>query len=74
MKVSLCGLKIEDRHRGDVDRLADQLEVPITLSLEDALDYISDDELVETTPQSIRIRKKYLNESERKKAERGENN
>ncbi len=57
--------------RAKNEGLADQLEVPITLSLEDALDYIGDDELVETTPQSIRIRKKYLNENERKKAGRG---
>jgi GTP-binding protein len=53
--------------RAKNEGLADQLEVPLTLSLEDALDYIDDDELVEITPQSIRIRKKYLNENERKK-------
>jgi GTP-binding protein len=56
--------------RAKNEGLADQLEVPVTLSLEDALDYISDDELVEITPQNIRIRKKYLNENERKKASR----
>jgi GTP-binding protein len=56
--------------RAKNEGLADQLEVPVTLSLEDALDYIGDDELVEITPQNIRIRKKYLNESERKKANR----
>ena len=37
------------------------------LSLEEALEFIDDDELVEVTPKSIRIRKKYLNESERKR-------
>jgi GTP-binding protein len=42
--------------------------VPLTLTLEDALDYINDEELVEITPQNVRIRKKYLNENERKKA------
>ncbi len=56
--------------RAKNEGLADQLEVPVTLSLEDALDYIGDDELVEITPQNIRIRKKYLNESERKKVGR----
>jgi len=45
-----------------------QLETPLTLSLEDALDYIADDELVEITPKNIRIRKKYLTENERKRA------
>ena len=54
--------------RAKNEGLADQLEVPITLTLEDALDYIDDEELVEITPANIRIRKKYLNESERKKS------
>ncbi|MGC9599147.1 MAG: translational GTPase TypA [Minisyncoccia bacterium] len=57
--------------RAKNEGLATQLEVPLTLSLEDALDYIGDDELVEVTPASIRIRKQYLTENERKKAERG---
>ena len=54
--------------RAKNEGLADQLEVPITFTLEDSLDYISDDELVEATPQSIRIRKKYLTDNERRKA------
>jgi GTP-binding protein len=56
--------------RAKNEGLADQLEVPITMTLEDALDYINDEELVEITPINTRIRKKYLNESERKKATR----
>jgi GTP-binding protein len=58
--------------RAKNEGLEDQLEVPITLSLEDALDYIGDDELVEITPQNVRIRKKYLNENDRKKANRAQ--
>ena len=54
--------------RAKNEGLAEQLEVPLTLSLEDALDYIGDDELVEVTPQSVRIRKQYLTENERKRA------
>jgi GTP-binding protein len=42
-------------------------------SMEMALDYIEDDELVEITPTAIRMRKLYLNEKERKKFERGRN-
>lgn len=53
--------------RAKNEGLLDQLETPVTLSLEDALDYIGDDELVEITPQSIRIRKKFLTENERKR-------
>lgn len=41
---------------------------PILLSLEQALEFIEDDELVEVTPSSIRVRKKFLKEHERKRA------
>ncbi len=40
----------------------------ISLTLEDALEFINDDELVEVTPQSIRLRKIYLDPNERKRA------
>jgi GTP-binding protein len=43
---------------------------PIRLTLERALEFIDDDELVEVTPKNIRIRKKYLFEHERKRASR----
>lgn len=41
---------------------------PILMSLEQALEFIEDDELVEITPQSIRVRKKFLKEHERKRS------
>ncbi len=47
------------------------LTPPIKLTLESALDFIEDDELVEVTPKSIRLRKKHLKEHERKRASRG---
>ncbi len=43
---------------------------PIRMSLEQAMEFIADDELVEVTPQSIRLRKRYLREGDRKRAER----
>jgi len=46
------------------------LSPPINFSLEQALEFIDDDELVEVTPASIRLRKKVLNESERKRDSR----
>lgn len=46
------------------------LTPPIRLSLEQALEFIDDDELVEVTPQSIRLRKKSLKEHDRKRAAR----
>ena len=44
------------------------LTPPVRMTLEQALEYIDDDELVEVTPESIRLRKKQLQENERKKA------
>lgn len=49
---------------------AQVLTPPIIMSLEQALEFIDDDELVEVTPESIRIRKKLLTETDRKRAGR----
>jgi GTP-binding protein len=49
-----------------------RLVPPIALTLEKAIEFIADDELVEITPNSIRIRKRYLKEHERKRASRQE--
>lgn len=46
------------------------LTPPVKLTLEQALEFINDDELVEVTPQSLRLRKKHLSENERKRAAR----
>jgi GTP-binding protein len=47
-----------------------RLVPPIALTLEQALEFIEDDELVEVTPKSIRLRKRYLTEIERKRHRR----
>jgi GTP-binding protein len=46
------------------------LTPPIQLTLEYAVEFIADDELVEITPESIRIRKRHLKETDRKRASR----
>ena len=46
------------------------LEPPRVMTLEDAMGYIADDELIEVTPRSLRLRKRLLNASDRKKASR----
>ena len=46
------------------------LTPPIRMGLEQAMEYIIDDELVEVTPKNIRLRKRHLSEGERKRAER----
>ena len=48
------------------------LTPPIQLTLESAVEFIEDDELVEVTPKSIRLRKRFLSEHERKRASRDE--
>lgn len=50
---------------------AQTLSPAIKFTLEQALEFIDDDELVEVTPESIRIRKRHLTENERKRAGRG---
>ena len=47
-----------------------RLTTPIKMTLESAVEFIDDDELVEITPKSIRIRKRFLTENERKRAGR----
>jgi len=49
-----------------------RLTPPVRLTLESAVEFIDDDELVELTPKSIRIRKRYLKEHERKRSTRSE--
>jgi GTP-binding protein len=46
------------------------LTTPIKLTLEYAVEFIDDDELVEVTPKSIRLRKRYLQENERRRVSR----
>lgn len=69
--VNVCKAKELTNFRSKNMGIQEVLEVPRTMGLEDALDYIGDDELVEVTPQSIRIRKRHLSEHERKRSERG---
>ena len=49
-----------------------RLITPVQLTLESAVEFIDDDELVEITPKSLRIRKRFLSEHERRRAQRGE--
>ncbi len=68
--VNACrGKKLTNvRASGSDDAI--RLTPPKTLTLEQALEYIDEDELVEVTPKSIRLRKKFLDANERKKHEK----
>jgi len=70
MPVNVCKTKELTNFRSKNEGTADSLEVPLSLSLEDSLAYISDDEMVEITPKSIRIRKIFLSENDRKRAQK----
>ncbi|MGL4568412.1 MAG: EF-Tu/IF-2/RF-3 family GTPase, partial [Fusobacteriaceae bacterium] len=67
--VNVCKTKKLTNMRASGSDDAVRLATPRRMTLEQAIEYIGDDELVEITPKNIRIRKKYLNENDRKKAE-----
>ena len=62
----LKGKKLTNVRASGTDE-AVRLTTPITMSLEEAIAYIDDDELVEVTPNAIRLRKRYLDPHERKR-------
>ena len=70
MNVNPCKTKQLTNVRSKAADEAIRLTPPRKLSLEQALEFIEDDELVEVTPQNIRLRKKRLTEIERRRASR----
>ncbi|WP_299744067.1 translational GTPase TypA [uncultured Tateyamaria sp.] len=65
----LKGKKLTNVRASGTDE-AVRLTTPITMSLEEAIAYIDDDELVEVTPNAVRLRKRYLDPHERKRMAR----
>ncbi|MFO8125002.1 translational GTPase TypA [Yoonia sp.] len=65
----LKGKKLTNVRASGTDE-AVRLTTPVTMSLEQAIAYIDDDELVEVTPNAIRLRKRYLDPHERKRQSR----
>ena len=65
--INVCKKKHITNIRASGSDDALKLTPPITLSLEQALEFIADDELVEVTPKTIRLRKKILNSELRAK-------
>ena len=68
MNVNVCKKKhlTNTRSSGSDDAL--RLVPPVQMSMEDCLEFLADDELLEVTPKSLRIRKRILNNAERAKA------
>ncbi|MBR1829615.1 MAG: translational GTPase TypA [Atopobiaceae bacterium] len=67
MVVNVAKTKNLGNQRSSTADIAVQLTPPRTFTLEEALEYIMDDELVEVTPKNIRMRKRLLTETERRK-------
>ena len=65
MVVNVCKEKQKTNIRSSTADIAVRLTPPIIMSLEQSLDFINNDELVEVTPQNIRLRKRYLTQHER---------
>jgi GTP-binding protein len=57
VEINVCKTKQLTNHRSATGDELVQLQAPVDMSLERALEYIGSDELVEITPQSIRLRK-----------------
>ena len=68
--VNPCKAKRLTNMRSQGDGKGIQLSPPFKLSLERALEYIGSDEYVEATPKNLRLRKKILDETQRKRAEK----
>ncbi len=67
LEVNACKEKRLSNMRSKGEGVAEGLNAPRIMGLESALEYIGDDELVEVTPKSIRLRKKILSSLERRK-------
>ncbi len=67
LAVNVCKEKKLSNMRSKGDGVAEGLNTPRSMSLEECLEYLGDDELLEVTPINLRIRKQYLKEFERKR-------
>jgi GTP-binding protein len=70
LEVNVCRKKHLTNIRSSTAEEALRLEAQRVLSLDDAIEYIGDDELVEVTPKSFRLRKKLLSADERKREQK----
>ncbi|MBI3337320.1 MAG: translational GTPase TypA [Candidatus Staskawiczbacteria bacterium] len=68
IRVNVCKTKQLSNMRSKGEGNTEHFNAPKTMGLEDALEYIGDDELVEITPKNVRIRKIYLKEIDEKRA------
>ena len=68
LMVNVCKTKKLTNMRSKGDGVAEHFDTPVNLSLEEAIEYLGDDELLEVTPKSLRLRKAILDKHARKRA------
>jgi GTP-binding protein len=66
--VNICKEKKKTNMRASTADIAVKLQPPVRMSLEQCIDFVAHDELVEVTPQNIRLRKKLLTQTQRLRA------
>ena len=71
IEINVAKEKKQTNVRSETADITIPLSPPVKMSLEQYLDFLSDDELLEVTPQNLRLRKKYLTKLERVRKERG---
>jgi GTP-binding protein len=70
LPVNVCRAKKLTNMRASTSDIIERLTPPVVLSLEQALDFLDDDELLEVTPSTLRLRKRVLSNSDRIKEKR----
>ncbi len=70
LTVNICRAKKLTNMRSSNADISVRLTPPVLLSLEQALDFLADDELLEVTPKALRLRKRFLSQDERAKAKK----
>lgn len=70
LTVNITKVKAANNIRSATKEQTTTMKKPRVLTLEEALEYLNDDELVEVTPESIRLRKKILDKAERERAQK----
>ncbi len=71
LRVNVCKEKQLSNMRAKSDGAMEFLKVPLAMSLEEAIEFIGDDELVEITPKSVRLRKFWLKDTDEARAKKG---
>ena len=72
IEVNVCKTKRLSNMRSRGEGVSEKLDAPQVLTLEEALEYIGDNELVEVTPKNIRLRKRVLSTIDRRRIKRNQ--